>query len=161
VRGTWTPSPRIAAQLSFGRLESPERLHPDEDEERFTASISYADGGVSVTGAFSRKNRMPGPEIDAWLLEANWNLGDRHAVFGRGEYVENDELLDHDDPRHGNVYGVGRATIGYAYRLPLGGAWRLALGGSGSIHAVPDALKPDYGDVPLAFTLFAKLSLGE
>jgi hypothetical protein len=161
VRGTWTPSPNWAAQLSFGRLESPEVLHGDEDEERLTASLSYADRSLSATAAFSSKNRLPGPTLNAWLVEANWNLTDRHSLFGRAELVENDELLGHDDPRHGTVYTVGRATLGYAYRVPLGGALRLALGGSASIHRVPEALQPDYGRTPLAFTLFAKLSLGD
>jgi hypothetical protein len=104
---------------------------------------------------------LPGPTLNAWLVEANWNLTDRHSLFGRAELVENDELLGHDDPRHGTVYTVGRATMGYAYRLPLGGPLRLALGGSGSIHRVPEALQGDYGRTPLAFTLFAKLSLGD
>jgi hypothetical protein len=161
VRGSWTPSPNWAAQVSFGRLEGPERLHPDEDEERVTASISYADEQLSVTGAFASKNRLPGPTINAWLLEANWALSPRHVLFGRVEHVEQDELLDHHDPRHGNVYGVGRATLGYAHRLPLGGAFNLALGGSASLHRVPDALEADYGETPFAFTLFAKVSLGE
>jgi len=161
MRGTWTPSPNWAAQVSFGRLEEPEALHPGEDEERLTASVSYADGALSVTGAFSAKNRKPGPTLSAFLLEANWNLDERHSLFGRAEHVRQDELLDHHDPRHGNIYGVTRATLGYARRVPLGGEWRLALGGSGSIHFAPDALRPDYGDTPLAFTLFAKVSLGD
>ena len=161
VRGTWTPSPNWTAQVSFGRLESPEALHVDEDEERLTASVSYADRHVSVTGAFASKNRLPGPTLNAWLVEATWNLNDRHSLFGRAELVENDELLDHHDPRHGNVYAVGRATLGYAYRVPLTGPLRLAVGGSGSVHRIPDALTPDYGETPLSFTLFAKLSLGD
>jgi hypothetical protein len=161
VRGTWTPSPKWAAQLSFGRLESPERLHADEDEERLIASLSYADGALAVTGAFAAKNRLPGPTLNAWLVEANWNLDPAHTLFGRVEQVDQDELLDHHDPRHGNVYTVGRATLGYAYRLALRGPWKLALGGSASLHRVPDALKGDYGDVPAAFTVFAKVSLGD
>lgn len=161
VRGTWTPSPRWTAQLSFARLEEPEALHPGEDEERLTGSVSYADGALSVTGAFSAKNRKPGPTLSAFLLEANWNLDERHSLFGRVEHVRQDELLDHHDPRHGTIYGVSRATIGYAHRIPLGSEWRLALGGSGSIHLLPDALQPDYGDTPLGFAVFAKVSLGD
>jgi hypothetical protein len=161
VRGSWTPSPHWAAQVSFGRLESPEALHPSEDEERLTASVHYARRGLSVTGAFAAKNRLPGPTLAAWLLEANWNLGAHHSLFGRAERVDNDELLPAADPHHGTVYRVSRATIGYAYRVPLGGLLRLAVGGSGSIHFLPDALRMDYGRTPLAFTLFAKLSLGD
>ena len=161
LRGTWTPSPRWTAQLSFARLEEPEALHPGEDDERLTASIAYADGSLSVTGAFASKNRKPGPTLNAFLLEANWNLDARHSLFSRIEHIDQDELLDHHDPRHGIVYQVTRATLGYAHRLSLGGEWRLALGGSGSVHLLPDALRPDYGDTPLAFTLFAKVSLGD
>lgn len=160
VRATWTPSPEWAAQISYGRLESPEVLHPGENEGRLTASIAYASGGLSVTGAYSAKNRLPGPTLDAWLLEANYDLNARNALFGRFENVENDELFTHDDPLHGVPFRASKFTLGYAHSIPLGGAFNLALGGSASLYAKPDALDAAYGDNPKSFTLFAKLSLG-
>src|SRR5688572_11744296 len=60
LRATLTPSPNWAAQVSYGRLEQPEALHPGEDEGRTTASVHYNSGtGIAATAAFSAKNRIP------------------------------------------------------------------------------------------------------
>jgi hypothetical protein len=160
VRATWTPSPRWAAQLSYGRIESPEALHPGEDERRLTASLSYVAGGLSVTGAYSRKDRLPGPVLDAWLLEANYDFTPRHALFGRIERVKNDELFPEGDPLHGRPFRVSKFTLGYGYTVPLTSNVSVALGGSASVYAKPDALDAAYGDAPTSFTLFAKFALG-
>lgn len=160
VRASWTPTPEWAAQVSYGRLESPEVLHAGQDEGRLTASLAYASGPLSVTGAWSAKNRIPGPTLDAWLVEANYDLNERNAVFGRFENVENDELFPHGDPLHEQAFRVSKFSLGYAHSIPLGGAFSLALGGSASLYAKPDALDAAYGENPKSFTLFAKLALG-
>lgn len=160
VRATWTPIPEVAAQVSYGRLESPEALHHGEDEGRLTASVAYADDQLSVTGAFSVKNRIPGETLTAWLLEANYDLTPRHGVFGRIENVRNDELFPEGDPLHGQGFRVSKFTAGYGYTIPLSGPLNLALGGSASLYAKPRALDAAYGDDPFSYTLFAKLSVG-
>jgi hypothetical protein len=161
VRATLTPSPNWALQLSHGRLEEPEALHPGEDEGRTTASVHYNSGnGVAATAAFSAKNRIPGPTLTAWLAEANWDLTDRHTLFGRVENVENDELFpDHAHPLHDQAFRVTKLQAGYAYTLPAG-PFALSLGGSAAMFVKPDALDPFYGDDPMGYTLFAKLTLG-
>jgi hypothetical protein len=159
-RATWSPSPRWAAQIGYGRLNSPEALHAGEDEGRLTASVSYATPRIALTAAWSRKDRLPGPVLEAWLAEANYTPLDRHNLFGRVEIVENDELFDDPSPLHGIPFRVAKFTGGYAYSLPLGNAVKLALGGSASLYAVPERIEPSYGRAPKSFTLFAKLSLG-
>jgi hypothetical protein len=161
LRATLTPSPNWAAQVSYGRLEQPEALHPGEDEGRTTASVHYNDGaGFAATAAFSAKNRIPGATLTAWLAEANWDVTDRHTVFGRFENVENDELFpDHDDPLHDQAFRVSKFQAGYAYTLPLG-PFGLSLGGSVAAFAKPAALDAVYGDNPIGYTLFAKFALG-
>jgi hypothetical protein len=161
VRGSWTPTPNWAAQVSYGRIKEPEALHPGEDEGRLTASLSYGDDSLSVTGAFSAKNRVPGRTLTAWLLEANWNPAGGHNLFGRVENVANDELFPEDDPLHGETFRVTKMQAGYAYRIPLGKLFALALGGSGAVYAKPDALDAAYGRHPVGWTAFAKLSLGD
>jgi len=161
LRGTFTPSPNWTAQVSHGRLESPEVLHPGEDEARTTASVHYARGGLSATLAFSAKNRVPGPVLTAWLAEANWDIDPRHSVFARAEMVENDELFpDHDHPLHHQIFRVGRVEGGYAYRVPITGPLYLALGGTVATYLKPRALDADYGRKPVSVTGFAKLSIG-
>ena len=163
VRATFNPSPEWALQVSHGFLKQPEfTIHPDENEHRTTASAHYANGkGLTATAAFSAKNRDPGPTLTAYLVEANWDIDDHHTVFGRFENVKNDELFpDHDDPLHEVPFRVSKLQAGYAYRLPLTGPLNLALGGTVSTYAKPNALDAAYGNNPMGFTLFAKLSLG-
>lgn len=161
LRATLTPTENWALQVSHGRLEQPEALHPGEDEARTTASIYYSSGnGLSAMAAFSAKNRLPGPTLTAWLAEANWDITERHSVFGRIENVENDELFpDHDDPLHDQAFRVSKFQAGYAYTLPLG-PFGISFGGTFAAFAKPDALDGAYGDNPIGYTGFAKLTLG-
>ena len=52
-----------------------------------------------------------------------------------------------------------KLQAGYAYTLPLG-PFGLSLGGSVATFFKPDALDAYYGDYPMGYTLFAKLTLG-
>ena len=160
VRATWTPGPQWAVQASYGQLKQPEALHPGEDEHRTTASVHYANGsGLSAMAAFSAKDRVPGDTFTAWLGEVNWDLSDRHSVFGRVENVANDELFpDHDDPLHDRAFRVTKLQAGYAYRVPIGPV-ELALGGSLATYFKPAALDAAYGKHPVGATVFARLTL--
>lgn len=160
VRGTWTPSPRWAVQASYGEIKQPEAVHPGQDERRFTASAHYANGRLSAMAAVSAKKRVPGDTLTAWLAEANWNLDDHNTLFGRVENVANDEFFpDHAHPLHDQAFRVTKFALGYARRIPIGPV-ELALGGAVSAYAKPAALTPYYGERPIGYTLFAKLSLG-
>lgn len=161
VRATWTPTQSWAVQVSHGRLEAPETLHPDENEARTTASVHFARGGISAMLAFSAKDRLPGPTLTAWLAEANWDLGEHHTLFGRIERVANDELFpDELDPLHDRTFRVAKLQVGYAYRLQVTDYLNLALGGTVAAFAYPDALDGAYGRNSVGATLFARLSLG-
>jgi hypothetical protein len=163
VRATWNPSANWAVQASTGRLKTPEfSVHPDEDEQRTTASVHYANGsGLSAMLGYSAKHRIPGPTLSAWLAEANWDIDTHHTLFGRFENVKNDELFPNSlDPLHEVPFRVSKLQLGYAYRLPLTGPVNLALGGSLSAFAKPAALDTAYGKNPMGFTLFARFSLG-
>jgi hypothetical protein len=159
VRGTWLPTDTLAIQASYGRLESPEALHPDEDEGRFTASVNYTSGPLAATVAYSAKNRLPGETLHAWLGEATYDLSDRHSLFGRFELTDNDELFGHDDPLGDRTFRVGKGTLGYAYRLPIEGPVGVAIGGSASLYTKPQALDAAYGETPVSVLGFVKLTL--
>jgi hypothetical protein len=164
VRASWSPYASWLFQASTGRLKTPEfTIHPDEDEQRTTASVHFSNGydGLSAMLAFSAKDRKPGRTLTAWLAEANWDLDDHHTLFGRLENVRNDELFpEHSDPLHEVPFRVSKFQLGYAYRLFLTDALNLALGGTVSAFAKPGALDAAYGKNPMGATLFAKLSLG-
>jgi hypothetical protein len=161
VRGTWTPSPFWAVQVSHGHLKEPEAQHPGEDENRSTASVQYARAGLATTFAYSLKDRVPGEKLSAFLAEATYELTPRHAVFGRVENVANDELFpDEADPLHDRKFRVTKAEVGYAYRLQIVGPLGLALGGTVAAYAKPAALEAAYGKTPVSWTLFSKLAVG-
>ena len=161
LRGTWTPSPNWAVQVSHGRLKSPEESHPGENEARTTASEQHASGGLTTTVAWSLKDRLPGRALSAFLGEATWEIDRHHAIFGRVENVANDELFPDDaDPLHDAKFRVTKIEAGYAYRLPIAGPFGVALGGTVAAYAKPSRLDARYGDAPVSGTLFAKFALG-
>jgi hypothetical protein len=160
LRTTWLPDDHWSAEISYGRIHRPEALHPDEDEGRLVASIAYASKGFAATAGWSHKQHIPGRALQAGFAEATWQVRPRHALFGRMEIVENDELFGEDDPLHGQPFTVGKATLGYAYEMPLGRAAALALGGAASTYAKPARLDAAYGRNPASFSLFVKVSLG-
>jgi len=162
VRASFAPAPAWLLQASYGQIDEPEAMHGGADEHRTTASVHYNDGrGLSAMAAFSAKDRRPGDTLTAWLGEVNWDLSDRHTLFGRVENVKNDELFpDHHDPLHHEAFRITKFQAGYAYRLPLGPV-NVALGGSLSAFAKPAELAPYYGDGPMGYTLFARFSLGD
>ncbi|MEI9928721.1 MAG: hypothetical protein WDN44_14895 [Sphingomonas sp.] len=142
VRATWSPTPNWTAQVSTGRLESPEAQQPDEDERRTTASVHYAGGGFAAMAGFAAKHRVGGETLTAWIGEANWDLTRHHSLFGRVENVASDELFpDPAAPFHDTKFRVTRFEGGYAYRIPLGIA-EMAIGGSAAAYAKPAALDP-------------------
>jgi hypothetical protein len=162
VRATWTPSPAWALQVSHGHIHSGEQLEPGIDEARTTASVHYAHGSLSTTFGFAIKNKQPGRSLTAWLAEANWDVDRHHSLFARFENVANDELFpDHADPLHDRIFRVSKLEGGYAYRLKVAGPVQAALGGSVGVYAKPAALDAVYGTLPVSFSLFVKLSLGQ
>jgi hypothetical protein len=161
VRGTYTPDPNWALQVSYGQIEQPEAAHPGQNEHRTTASVHYNNGrGLAAMVAFSAKDRVPGDTLTAWLAEASWNIDKNNTVFGRIENVANDEFFpDHHHPLHDQTFRVTRFQAGYARRIPLGPI-ELALGGSLSAYAKPAALTPHYGERPIGYTLFVRIAQG-
>jgi len=162
VRATWNPSAHWSAQVSHGRIRSPEQLEADTDEARTTASVQYARSGLSALAAFSAKNKLPGRTLTAFLGEVNWDFAAAETVFGRVENVANDELFpDPANPLHGRKFRVSLFQAGYAHRLKLTRDTGLALGGALGVYAKPAALDAAYGRFPVSATVFAKLTLGK
>jgi hypothetical protein len=163
ARLTYNPTKVWSAQVSYGNIHSPEELTPDVDVERLTASVSYHyswdKNNWQTTFAWGRNLQHPGPNLDGFLLESLINFQETHTIFSRAEVVQKDELFPAGDPRDGNVYTVGKISLGYIYDFPKWNHVRLGLGGSGSIHFLPDSLTSTYGDTPLSFMLFVRAKL--
>lgn len=160
LRLSWNPSENLALQTSWADIESPEALHPDEDEERWSVSGIYtrriADGWWSTTLAFSNKERSDGISLDAWLAEAAWRPNDRWTVFARGEAIETDEL----GGDHGPVEDVQRLSLGAIRDFRINEIAAIGVGALVQQHFVPDTLEPSYGGDQDGAMAFVRLRIG-
>ena len=157
ARVSWNPTPNWSLQASWADVHSPEQLHPDENETRWSASAIYArrlgeSGWWSATGAFGRKARGDGVTLDGWLAEAALHPNERWTVFARAESVQTDELAP-------GVHTVARLSLG-AIR-----DWRVqehVVFGVGALvedHLTPSALDTAYGGDPIGAMGFARLKI--
>lgn len=166
LRASWQPAPDWSFQVSHGYLHSPEQLEPDVDDRRTTASAMYnrplPTGNWQTTFAWGRNDRSPGRTTDSFLLESAATF-QRHTVFGRAERQENDELFgsaDHPvDYRAGQVFKVGKVSLGYIYDLLHRDNWRTGVGFLGSVTLLPDEIKNDYGDNPISGMAFLRVRM--
>jgi hypothetical protein len=171
LRASWQPTRDWSLQVSHGYLHSPEQLEPEIDARRTTASAIYnrplAGGDWQSTFAWGRNERDPGETTDSFLLESTAQTG-RHTVFGRAERQENDELSVHghgeeepegEEEGHGEVFTLGKISLGYIYDFYRHESWRVGVGGLGTLFQVPDGLKEDYGDSPTSWMAFLRVRL--
>jgi hypothetical protein len=165
VRATWNPTPNLSMQVSHGRLNSPEQLHPEQDVRRTTASVTWNlpigdKGNWQSTLAWGRNDPSGGHHAhatDAFLLDSAVQLG-RWTLFGRAENVDKGELFAEGHPLEGRVFNVSKLSVGGYYSLPLGKV-ALDLGGLASAYDLPRAVQPYYGSSPDSAMLFARLRI--
>src|SRR5262249_32113956 len=158
------PGEHWSLQASYGRLESPEQLEPEVDQQRLTASamVDGAAGGEGrweATIAWGEDRNDPGHSLDALLLEGALEWDGRHTAFARAERAEKDELFVAPDPRTGNVFVVYDVTAGYRLDFLRRDHLALGVGGSGTWSAVPADLRDAYGAHPLSALLFLRAAL--
>ena len=146
-RTTLVTSSEWALQAAKTDLRDP--LVPTTDEPGFTATARY----------------VPSPHADLLTTargEVNWAIDEHNALFGRVENLANDELFpDGDDPMHERAFRVTKFQAGYARHIPLTDVVKLTVGGSAAAFAKTNLLDDAYGDNPLGYTVFARLSLGD
>jgi len=158
ARASWNPTPNWALQASWARINSPEALEPDDDEARTSVSALYArpfgaDGSLSATLAWARKDRVPGDALQAWLAEGAIRPDQRWTIFARAEQVEQDELAGH----HGGSDTVRKLSVGAIHDVPLSTHVKLGFGGLVSVFDAPTAL--GYDD-PTGGMVFVRLKIG-
>ena len=168
ARLSWNPVRELSAQVSWGRIHSPEQLEPDVDEDRITASLIYTqpfgDNNLwSTTFAWGRKMMRPGDTLDAFLLESALILQKRYTLFLRTERIDAHELL-HDlpgiDPGLAHAsFPVFKLSVGGIYDIPLSDHVKFGVGGLVSKYGVPDGLTPFYGSDPTSYMLFVRLKV--
>ncbi len=160
VRLSWNPTRTLALQGSWGHFKEPEQLEPGVDQTRWSASALWADDvapgwHAAATLAWGRKSSQ-GHNDDAVAAEGSI----KHAgwtVFGRGEWIENRELLGLVDSP---AYKVGKISLGAVRDVPIAEHFSIGAGGLLSVNFVPNALAPLYGDHnPIGAMGFLRLRL--
>lgn len=168
VRLSANPTRRVSAQVSFGRLASPEALEPEVSVTRLTTSVMYgqprgAQGHWATTAIFGRNLEGEDGQSSAALLESSLDLDGRNIVFGRVEYAEkmgNHLALPHEmHELHERNFGVGGLVLGYVRNFGPLGPVVPGVGVRGAIHLVPEALQPFYGSrTPVGGMVYLRLT---
>jgi hypothetical protein len=168
VRAFWNPTRDLSLQASTGHLKSPEQLHPDENEQRTTASASWnrpmgPGANWATTLAWSLKQHSHGPGLNGLLAETALRWADRHTVYARAERDDESELFgESTDALHDEVIPIAKFSIGYQYELPITRRLRLAIGGLASIYAYSTQLDAAYGGDGLkSFMLYLRANWGD
>ena len=136
-------------QISTGHLVEPEQLEHG-DLQRTTASVAWlrraADDDFSAVTAGFGVNAAHGVVRHAVFGEFTRHLAS-NAVSARAELVETEAWT-------GNV---GALTVGVTRDVFKDRRVEASLGGNITVYAVPEAVKPAYGNRPVSFQLFLRV----
>lgn len=164
ARVTYNPIQQLSMQVSAGRLHSPEKLEPDINEDRVTASATYTqpfgDNNLwSTTLAWGRKMLQPGDTLDGFMLESALIFQKTYTLFLRAERVDENELF-HDVPGfEGRVFTVNKVSVGGIYDIPLHPNVKFGIGGLVSAYGIPSEIQPFYGHDPFSYMVFGRLKV--
>lgn len=163
-RLTWNPAPNWSGQVSYGKIQSPEQLSPDVDQERVTSSLSYnrpfVGGNWATTVAWGRNLNTSGNTLDAFLLESLVQAGERHTIFSRYENVEKDELFGDETELSGRVLRVSKISLGYIYDLrQFFPHTKIGIGAEGNFSFLPESAESGYGESPFSSLVFVRARL--
>jgi hypothetical protein len=168
TRLTVQPGLNWSAQYSFAHLTSPEQLHPAEDVQRMTASVSYnhpmARGSWASTLLWGRNRVLQSGEVfNGYLAESTLQFAQRNRVWGRIENVDRtSELLLGKQPEppgfeENFLARIQAYTAGYDRDFPLIPGLSTALGAQVTLYGKPDFLTPIYGQHPVGVILFLRV----
>ena len=162
-RATLNPTGRLSLSGWYGYLESPEDLHPDEPVHRYGASAQF--GGRGIAGGewgsmlLWGANEHAGRVEQSALAESNLEIGRKHAVFARAEYVRKsaeDLVLPSVDPER--QFDIRSITGGYVREVVGIPGGSIGIGGRATLNFIPRALEPFYGTrTPAGFALYVRV----
>jgi hypothetical protein len=156
------------AQYSFAHLTSSEQLHPFEDVQRMTASLSYdlwpgEAQNFAATLLWGRNHSLEtGHNFNGYLAEATLRVAP-HSFWTRIENVDRTtELLlgkeaEPSDVEDEFLARVQVYTFGYDREVDLLNNVSTAIGGQLTFYNAPSFLKPIYGDHPRGVVLFVRV----
>lgn len=164
VRLSVNPSPDLSAQVSWGRLASPEALEPGVSLQRTTASVMWNtrlehDGDVAVTAGVAQNDPSMGPATYASLAEGALVLMDTHTVFTRIEVLDKTGAdLALPAAMADTTFAMASFSAGYVYDFDDLAPIVPGLGVVGTVDVVGASLEPAYGTrAPWGAMVFARL----
>ncbi len=163
ARISYNPSEAWSLQISQGFLKQPEQLEPDVNVERRTASVMYqtelSGNPWGTTLAWGQNRRSSGTDTAALLLESTLRLH-QYTWFGRAEHLGDDELFTAPSPNTGEVFKVGKLTLGGIDDLYRTHHLVFGVGALVSRYAHTAALDPIYGN-PTSAMVFLRAKIEE
>jgi hypothetical protein len=172
ARVSFAPTTHWSVAASYARLEEPEALHPEDDQQRLGASVLHTvrlgAQGEWASAVVYGANRHIGPE-DAeggWthsiLAESNLQLDGANTVFGRLEYVRKSGAeLSLPDPLLGQQFDLANLSLGYVREFAGYRGSTFGAGVRAAIGLVPRALSPVYGSrTPAGVAVFLRVRPG-
>jgi hypothetical protein len=168
TRLTLQPGKNWSGQYSYGRINSPEGLFPNEEQERMTSSIQYNrplhDGNWASTVLWGRTRSLQDNSIfNSYALESTVRFRSRNYAWTRIENVDrSNELILGENPLPPNFQEqpIGRVqayTFGYDRDIDLIPHVASALGVQVTAYGVGDRLKPIYGSRPAGVAVFLRI----
>jgi hypothetical protein len=163
------PTPHWALSASYGYLNQPEALRPDENQHRLGASILHTVrlgrqgewASALVYGA--NKHVTTGGVAGAWehsfIAESNLQFDEANSVFGRGEYVrKSGEELSLPGPLLNREFDIGTFSLGYVREFAGYRGATFGVGARAAINLIPGALESVYGSrTPIGLALFLRV----
>ena len=159
------PTPDLSAQVSWGRLASPEALEPTTSVQRTTASATRNDrlagdaSDIGVTAGVAQNNPSMGPATYASFAEGALLLRDTHTVFSRVELLDKSgQDLALPDAMAEQTFGMASFSAGYVYDFRDVGPIVPGLGGVATLDVIGSSLEPAYGTrTPWGGMVFVRL----
>jgi hypothetical protein len=166
-RLSFNPSKNWAIQVSYGYLNSPEELHPEENINRTTASVNYSlplsDNGSFDLVALWGMNKIKGSkEENAFLIEGSWQK-EKLTLHSRYEYVQKSvHELNLNEAVYGKnaIFPVNAFTLGINYDLIKIAKLKLQAGSQITFYESSKKLENLYGQHPMAFEIYLRLFPG-
>jgi hypothetical protein len=166
------PTRNWMAQVSGGRLTSPEEFHPD-NVDRITASIHHivpkpAGNYWATSLIWARNYKTIGKYgTQAITAETVAPIGRKNFITGRFEWSQRDELFEYDhDLAHEMVEQTGKRafdvaayTAGYTRDFDFIRNVQTGIGANVTLYGIDSALKPYYGDRPWGVNFFVRFRL--
>jgi hypothetical protein len=173
-RLTVNPAKSLSMQVSKAFIKSPEAIHPEEDVDRTTASVTHAlkltgeNSFLTSTVIWGYNDKGEDHQENSFTVESNLQF-DRFAIYGRFENIEKsaDELLVETFEDH-QLFKINALTLGFNYNIlshlnyTLLRRWKtnLAIGIQGTLYSADEKLDLIYGNNPKSVEIYLRINPG-